>query len=164
MIAATTNKQRDMKNEFINITLLLVSLALWCLIVLGDILPGSLPNIIMFDAVIMIAICGISYLIKSRNFNFACFFFQFCIALLAVQISISNTFEPSLYLIPACLVIVVILLPLPWILLAISARLALDLCLRPQPRWRFPLVADGRASRRCRLAEALLPHRTGNQP
>ena len=137
MIATNTNKQRDMKNEFINITLLLVSLALWCLIALGDILPGSLPNIIMFDAVIMIAICGISYLIKSRNFNFACFFFQFCIALLAVQISLSNTFVPSLYLIPACLVIVVILLAPALDSAGNFARLALDLCLRPQPRWRL---------------------------
>ena len=131
MIATTTNKQRDMKNEFINITLLLVSLALWCLIVLGDILPGSLPNIIMFDAVIMIAICGISYLIKSRSFNFACFFFQFCITLLAVQITLSNTFAPALYLIPACLVIVVILLPLPWILLAILLDSFLILAFAP---------------------------------
>lgn len=60
-------QENEMRQEFLNIALALVSLALWAFIAAGDLLPGSLPNIIMFDAVIMIAICGICFFIKSRS-------------------------------------------------------------------------------------------------
>ena len=107
------------RHEFMNITLLLLSIGMWCLILAGDILPGNLPDILMFDAVIMIAVCGLSYFIKSRSFNFACFFLLFCIALFAVQISIASETTSVLYLVPASLIIGVIILPLPWLLLAL---------------------------------------------
>ena len=115
----TSAQESNIRDEFMNITLLLLSLGMWCLILAGDILPGNLPNIIMFDAVIMIGVCALSYFIKSRSFNFACFFLLFCIALIATQIAIASDTTSVLYLIPASLIIAVILLPTPWMLLAL---------------------------------------------
>ena len=115
----TAKHERDIRNEFLNITLLLLSLGLWGFIFAGDILPGSLPDIIMFDAIIMIAVCGLCYYIKARSFNFACFFLLFCIALIAVQISIASGDTTVLYLIPASLIVAVILLTPAWVALAL---------------------------------------------
>lgn len=115
----TATHERDIRNEFLNITLLLLSLGLWGFIFAGDVLPGSLPDIIMFDAIIMIAVCGLCYFIKGRSFNFACFFLLFCIALIAVQISIASGDTTVLYLIPASLIVAVILLTPAWVALAL---------------------------------------------
>ena len=119
MTTTSTAIDRDLRGEFLNRTLLLLTIGLWCFIFAGDILPGSLPNIVIFDAFIMIAVCGISYYIKSRGFNFACFFLLFCIALIAVQISIASGTTAVLYLIPATVVLAVLLLTPPWLLLMI---------------------------------------------
>ena len=116
MTTAFITYKSDIRDEFMNITLFLLSMGLWCLILAGDILPGSLPDIIMFDAVIMIAVCVLSYFIKSRSFNIACFFLLFCIALMAVQIAIASDKPAVLYLIPASLVLAIILLPPAWLL------------------------------------------------
>ena len=137
MNVATTSLERNTKHEFMNFTLLLVSLALWVFIALGDILPGSLPNIIMFDAVIMIAICGICYYINSRSFNFSCFFFVFCIALIAIQIFVASSFAPVLYLIPASLIIAVILLPSRWIALSLVVDALFVLAFAPSDHALF---------------------------
>ncbi|MDE2819743.1 MAG: response regulator [Chloroflexota bacterium] len=134
------SQENQMKQEFMNIALALVSLALWTFIALGDLLPGSLPNLIMFDAVIMIAICGICFVIKSRSFNFACLFFVFCIALIAVQIYIASSYTPVLYLIPASLIIAVILLPLPWIALSATVNALFVLAFAPSQHAFFLLV------------------------
>ena len=109
----STDQERAMKHGFLNIILALVAIGVWATIAAGDILPGSLPNIIMFDAVIIMGICGVSTLIKMRSFNLACLFFQIGIGLIAAQIYIANASAPVLYLIPALLTIAVILLPLP---------------------------------------------------
>ena len=130
----------EMREAFFNIALALASLALWAFIALGDLLPGSLPNIIMFDAVIMIAICGLCFFIKSRSFNFACTFFVFCIALIATQIYIASNYAPVLYLIPASLIIAVILLPLPWIALSLAANTLFILAFAPSQHALFLLV------------------------
>ena len=119
MISATAIHESDIRNEFMNITLLLLSFGMWCLILAADILPGSLPDILMFDAVIMIAVCALSYFIKSRSFNFACFFLLFCIGLITAQIAIATETGAALYLIPASLIIAVVVLPLPWMLFAL---------------------------------------------
>ena len=121
MTTVSTNHENDIRDEFMNITLVLLSFGLWCLILAGDILPGNLPNIIMFDAVIMIAVCGLCYFIKRRSFNFACFFLVFCIALIATQISIATGYGAALFLIPASLIIAIILLPARWMLLVMLA-------------------------------------------
>ena len=118
----TAAHQRDIRDEFMNITLLLLSLGLWALIVAGDILPGNLPDIIMFDAVLMMAACGLSYFIKTRSFNFACFFLLFCIALIAVQLAIASADATALYLIPASLIVAVILLTPMWIALSLGVN------------------------------------------
>ena len=111
--------ESTIRDEFMNITLVLLCVGMWSLILAGDILPGSLPDILMFDAVIMIAVCGLTVFIKSRSFNFACFFLLFCIALLSTQIAIVSGATSVLYLIPGSLIIAVILLPLRWMLLAL---------------------------------------------
>ena len=129
-----------MRQEFMNVALALVSLALWAFIALGDLLPGSLPNIIMFDAVIMIAVCGLCFFLKSRSFNIACFFFVFCIALIAVQINIASSYAPVLYLIPASLIVAVILLPLPWIALSVLVDALFVLAFAPSHQAFFLLV------------------------
>lgn len=121
----TSGTESAIRNEFMNVTLLLLSLSMWCLVLAGDILPGSLPDILMFDAVLMIAVCGLSYFIKARSFSLACFFLLLCIALFAAQISLASGELSALYLIPASLIIAVIALPLPWLLLA----LIIDGCL-----------------------------------
>ena len=71
-----------------NITLLLAyRWACGDLSLAGDILPGSLPDIIMFDAVIMVAVCGLSYFIKARSFNILLVFSCYSVSrLIAVQI------------------------------------------------------------------------------
>lgn len=122
----------DIRHEFLNITLLLLSLGMWCLILAGDVLPGSLPNLAMFDAVIMIGVCGLSYFIKARSFNFACFFLLLCIALFAAQIAIAGGATSALYLIPASLIIAVILLPPPWLLLAVVIDALLLIAFAPR--------------------------------
>ena len=122
----------DIRHEFLNITLLLLGIGMWCLILAGDILPGSLPNLAMFDAVIMIGVCGLSYFIKARSFNFACFFLLLCIALFAAQIAIASETASVLYLIPASLIIAVILLPTPWMLLALLIDALLLIALAPR--------------------------------
>ena len=122
----------DIRHEFLNITLLLLGIGMWCLILAGDILPGSLPNLAMFDAVIMIGVCGLSYFIKARSFNFACFFLLLCIALFAAQIAIASGATSVLYLIPASLIIAVILLPPPWMLLALLIDALLLIALAPR--------------------------------
>ncbi len=122
----------DIRHEFLNITLLLLGLGMWCLILAGDILPGSLPNLAMFDAVIMIGVCGLSYFIKSRSFNLACFFLLLCIALFAAQIAIASGAASALYLIPASLILAVILLPPPWMLLALLIDALLLIALAPR--------------------------------
>ncbi len=134
------SQKNEMREAFFNIALALASLALWAFIALGDLLPGSLPNIIMFDAVIMIAICGLCFFIKSRSFNFACTFFVFCIALIATQIYIASNYAPVLYLIPASLIIAVILLPLPWIALSLAANTLFILAFAPSQHALFLLV------------------------
>ena len=113
---------RQMKHEFINVTLLLTSLALWLLIALGDVLPGSLPNLVIFDAVILIAIMGICFILKARSLNAACFLFLCSVNLAAAQMAQSAAFTPALYLIPTTLIIAVIVLSAPWI----AAALLLD--------------------------------------
>ena len=127
----TPTHERDIRDEFMNITLLLLSVGLWGLIVAGDILPGSLPDIVMFDAIIMIAVCGLCYFIKTRSFNFACFFLLFCIALIAVQISIASGDTTVLYLIPASLIVAVILLTPAWIVLALFVNCLFLLAFAP---------------------------------
>lgn len=127
----TTTHERDIRNEFLNITLLLLSVGLWGFIFAGDILPGSLPDIIMFDAIIMIAVCGLCYFIKGRSFNFACFFLLFCIALIAVQISIASGDTTVLYLIPASLIVAVILLSPAWVALALIVNCLFLLAFAP---------------------------------
>ncbi|MCY3797616.1 MAG: ATP-binding protein [Chloroflexi bacterium] len=127
----TATHERDIRNEFLNITLLLLSLGLWAFIFAGDILPGSLPDIIMFDAIIMIAVCGLCYFIKGRSFNFACFFLLFCIALIAVQISIASGDTTVLYLIPASLIVAVILLTPAWVALALIVNCLFLLAFAP---------------------------------
>ena len=122
----------DIRHEFLNITLLLLGMGMWCLILAGDILPGSLPNLAMFDAVIMIGVCGLSYYIKTRSFNFACFFLLLCIALFAAQIAIASETPSALYLIPASLIIAVILLPPPWMLIALAVDCLLLIALAPR--------------------------------
>ncbi len=122
----------DIRHEFLNITLLLLGIGMWCLILAGDILPGSLPNLAMFDAVIMIGVCGLSYFIKARSFNFACFFLLLCIALFAAQIAIASETASVLYLIPASLIIAVILLPPPWMLLTLLIDALLLIALAPR--------------------------------
>lgn len=136
----TPTHERDIRDEFMNITLLLLSVGLWAFIVAGDILPVSLPDIIMFDAVIMIAVCGLSYFIKTRSFNFACFFLLFCIALIAVQISIASGDATVLYLIPASLIIAVILLTPPWIALVLVADVLFLLAFAPPADFAFLLA------------------------
>lgn len=127
----TTTHERDIRNEFLNITLLLLSVGLWGFVFAGDVLPGSLPDIIMFDAVIMIAVCGLCYFIKARSFNFACFFLLFCIALIAVQISIAIGDATVLYLIPASLIVAVILLTPAWVALALIVNCLFLLAFAP---------------------------------
>ena len=136
----TPTHERDIRDEFMNITLLLLGVGLWLLIAAGDILPGNLPDIIMFDAVIMIAVCGLSYFIKTRSFNFACFFLLFCIALIAVQISIAGAGATVLYMIPASLIIAVILLTPAWIALALVIDCLLLLAFAPPASVAFMLV------------------------
>ena len=131
------------RHEFMNITLLLLSIGMWCLILAGDILPGSLPDILMFDAVIMIAVCGLSYFIKSRGFNFACFFLLFCIALFAVQISIVSETSFVLYLVPASLIIAVIVLPPAWLLPALLVDFLLLLAFAPPAEFLMMLAIAG---------------------
>ena len=128
----TSSHERDIRDEFLNITLLLLGIGMWCLILAGDILPGSLPNLAMFDAVIMIGVCGLSYFIKSRSFNFACLFLLLCIALFAVQIAIASASTSVLFLIPASLIIAVILLPAHWMLLALLLDCLLLLAFAPR--------------------------------
>ena len=122
----------DIRHEFLNITLLLLGVGMWCFILAGDVLPGSLPNLAMFDAVIMIGVCGLSYFIKSRSFNFACFFLLLCSALFAAQIAGASETPSALYLIPASLIIAVILLPPPWMLLALLVDGLLLIALAPR--------------------------------
>ena len=122
----------DIRHHFLNTTLLLLSIGMWCFILAGDILPGSLPNLAMFDAVIMIGVCGLSYFIKSRSFNFACFFLLLCIALFAAQIAIASEATSALYLIPASLIIAVILLPPRWMLLALLIDALLLIAFAPR--------------------------------
>ncbi len=118
-------QQRDTRDEFFNITLLLVSLGLWSLVVAGDLLPGSLPDIVIFDAVIITAACGICYFIKARSLNLACCLLLLCIAAIATQL-FSASGDPSfLHLLPASLIVAVILLPAPWLLLVLFFELAL---------------------------------------
>ena len=136
----STTHERGIRDEFLNITLLLLIFGLCCLVLAGDILPGSLPDIIMFDAVIMIAVCGLSYFIKTRSFNFACFFLLFCIALIAVQISIAISASAVLYLIPTSLVVAVILLTPPWIALTLLINALLLLAFAPPADLVFMLV------------------------
>lgn len=119
MKSATSSHENAIRNEFMTITLVLLGIGMWCLILAGDVLPGSLPDILMFDAVIMIAVCGLTAYIKARSFNFACFFLLFCIALLAAQISIAGETTSVLFVIPASLIIAVIVLPWPWMLLVL---------------------------------------------
>ena len=47
MSIAIRNYDDDIRDEFMNITLLLLSLGLWCLILAGDLLPGKLPDIVL---------------------------------------------------------------------------------------------------------------------
>lgn len=134
----STDQERTIKHEFLNITLALVTVGLWGFIAVGDIMPGSLPNIIMFDAVVMIAICGISFIIKRRSFNLACLLFQITIALMAVQIFLASSSAPVLYLIPASLTIAVILLPLPLIVFTLLIDVLLIVAVAPNQH--IPLV------------------------
>lgn len=136
----TVSHERDVRDEFLNITLILLALGLWALIVAGDILPGSLPDIALFDAVIMLAVCGLSAFIKSRSFNFACFFLVFCIALIAVQLAIASADPTTLYLIPASLIIAVILLTPRWIALAGLVNCLFLLAFAPPVELAFMLV------------------------
>ncbi len=139
----TIPQESAIRDEFMNITLLLLSFGMWCFILFGDILPGSLPDILMFDAVIMIGVCGLSYFIKSRSFNFACFFLLLCIALLAAQISIASGTTSVLYLIPASLIIAVIALPPPWLLLALLTDCLLLLAFAPRADFLLMLAMAG---------------------
>lgn len=139
----TPTHERDIRDEFMNITLLLLSVGLWAFIAAADILSVSLPDIIMFDAVIMIAVCGLSYFIKTRSFNFACFFLLFCIALIAVQISIASGDATVLYLIPASLIVAVILLTPPWIALVLAADVLFLLAFAPPADFAFLLALSG---------------------
>ncbi len=143
MNSAPGSQESPIRNEFLNITLMLLSIGMWCLILAGDILPGSLPDILMFDAVIMIAVCGLVYFIKSRSFNFACFFLLFCIALFAAQISIASETVFVLYLIPASLIIAVIVLPRAWLLLALSVDILLLLAFAPPAEFLLMLAIAG---------------------
>ncbi|MCY4062157.1 MAG: ATP-binding protein [Chloroflexi bacterium] len=136
----TSTPDRDMRDEFFNITLLLLSIGMWAFIVAGDLLPGNLPDIIMFDIVIMIAVCGLSYFIKTRSFNFACFFLLFCIALIAAQISIASADAAVLYLIPTSLIVAVILLTPAWIALALIADCLFLIAFAPPSELAFMLV------------------------
>ena len=133
-----TDQERAMKHGFFNITLALVASGVWAFIAAGDILPGSLPNLIMFDAVIIMAICGISTLIKARSFNLACLFFQLGIGLIAAQIYLASANPTVLYLIPALLTIAVILLPLP--LIALTALFHMLLIATVAPSQQIPPV------------------------
>ena len=139
----TSAQESAIRDEFMNITLLLLSLGMWCLIMAGDILPGSLPDILMFDAVIMIAVCALCYFIKSRSFNFACFFLLFCIGLVTTQISIASGGQSALYLIPASLLIAVIVLPLPWLLLILLCDCLLLLAFAPAADLALMLIMAG---------------------
>ncbi len=139
----TSASESAIRNEFMNITLLLLSLGMWCLVLAGDILPGSLPDILMFDAVIMIAVCGLSYVIKARGFSLACFFLLLCIAMFAGQISLASGSATALYLIPASLIIAVIVLPPPWLLLALLIDGCLLLALAPAGDLWLLLAAGG---------------------
>ena len=136
----TSTHDRDIRDEFMNITLLVLGIGLWALIVAGDLLPGNLPDIIMFDVVIMIAVCGLSYFIKTRSFNFACFFLLFCIALIAVQISIASADAAVLYLIPTSLIVAVILLTPAWIALVFIADCLFLLAFAPPSELAFMLA------------------------
>lgn len=136
----TSTHDRDIRDEFMNITLLLLGIGLWALIVAGDLLPGNLPDIIMFDVVIMIAVCGLSYFIKTRSFNFACFFLLFCIALIAVQISIASADAAVLYLIPTSLIVAVILLTPAWIALVLIVDCLFLLAFAPPSELAFMLA------------------------
>ena len=140
---APGSHESAIRNEFLNITLALLSLGMWCLILAGDILPGHLPDILMFDAVIMIAVCGLVYFIKSRSFNFACFFLLFCIALFAAQISIASDTTFALYLIPASLIIAVIVLPPAWLLPALLVDFLLLLAFAPPAEFLLMLAIAG---------------------
>ena len=136
----TSAQERDFRGEFMNISLILLAIGLWALIVAGDILPGSLPDIVLFDAVIMLAVCGLSAFIKSRSFNFACFVLLFCIALIAVQLAIASADAAVLYLIPASLIIAVILLTPAWIALACVIDCLFLLAFAPPATVAFMLV------------------------
>ena len=136
----TATHERDIRDEFMNITLLLLGIGLWALIAAGDILPGNLPDIIMFDAVLMFAVCGLSFFIKTRSFNFACFFLLFCIALIAVQLSIASADATVLYLIPTSLIIAVILLSPAWIALALIVDCLFLLAFAPPAALAFMLA------------------------
>ena len=127
----STDQERAMKGGFLNITLALVAIGVWAFIAAGDILPGSLPNVIMFDAVIIIGICGVSTIIKTRSVNLACLFFQISIGLIAAQIYLANASAPILYLIPALLTIAVIVLPLPLIALTCLFQVLLIVTVAP---------------------------------
>ena len=119
MKPATVNYESDIRREFMNITLLLLSFGLWCLILAGDILPGGLPDIVMFDAVIMIIICGVCFVVKARSVSFACVVLLLCIAIVTTQIAAATGEGAVLYLLPASLIIAIILLPARWLLLAL---------------------------------------------
>ena len=117
MPGASDNRQ--MKDDFINITLMLTSLALWLLIALGDILPGSLPDLIIFDAVILIAVAGLCYVLKARSVHAACFLFLGSVCVAAAHIAQAADFTPALYLIPSTLITAVVVLSAPWIALSL---------------------------------------------
>ena len=127
----TSANESAIRHEFMNITLLLLSIGMWGLILAGDILPGSLPDIMMFDAVIMIAICGLCYVIKSRSLSLACYILLLCVAVFALQISTGAGSVAALTLIPASLITAVIVLPMPWLLLALLSDGALLLAYAP---------------------------------
>ncbi len=143
MNTALTYQEQDIRAAFLNITLLLLSLALWCIILAGDILPGSLPDMLMFDTVILIGVCGFSYFIKGRHFNFASFFLLFCSGLIAAQAYNSSGALALLYLIPASLSIAVILLPRPWLGLLLLSDALFLLAFAPAAEQPFLLALAG---------------------
>ena len=108
-----------MKTDFFNITLLLGCVSLWLLIALGDILPGSLPDIIVFDAVILFAVAGVCSLLKARSFNLAAMIFLCCIKLIAAQIALTINFSPALYVVPFAFIVALIILTPRWIALTL---------------------------------------------
>ena len=108
--------QKDYEGDnSLNIILVLMFSIVWLLVIIANLLSDTLSNMILFDALILLSVCGISYHIKSYSFVVSSNLIISILAIVLIHLAYTSSQPTFLLLLGSVVIVASILLSFRWV-------------------------------------------------